>query len=56
MRKDNSRKNRLKREEVAMAAREPTNLRAPIACIMGHVDTGMSSYALAHTHTYTNTH
>ncbi|KAJ1427468.1 P-loop containing nucleoside triphosphate hydrolase protein [Ochromonadaceae sp. CCMP2298] len=26
-----------------MAARTPTNLRAPIACIMGHVDTGKTS-------------
>ena len=40
MRKEASRKNRYEREARAKAARTPDNLRCPISCIMGHVDTG----------------
>lgn len=40
MRKETSRKNRYAREELARSQRSPDNLRCPISCIMGHVDTG----------------
>jgi translation initiation factor 5B len=40
MRKETSRRRRQARDEAARAARTPARLRAPISCIMGHVDTG----------------
>lgn len=40
MKKETSRKNRLARDEAALAARSPSHLRSAISCIMGHVDTG----------------
>lgn len=40
MRKEQSRRNRIARDEEAKLARSPNNLRSPISCIMGHVDTG----------------
>jgi translation initiation factor 5B len=43
MRKEISKKRRQEREVMARAARVPTNLRSPISCIMGHVDTGKTS-------------
>jgi translation initiation factor 5B len=39
-RKEASRRGRVERDEKARAARSPFNLRSPISCIMGHVDTG----------------
>ena len=46
MRKETSRRLRLQREADAKAARSPAYLRAPISCIMGHVDTGEYYYCL----------
>ena len=46
MRKEYSRRRRLERDEAAKAARTPENLRSPISCIMGHVDTGNDSLSL----------
>ena len=40
MRKELSRKNRMERDVRARLNRTPDNLRSPISCIMGHVDTG----------------
>ena len=46
MRKETSRRLRLQREADAKAARSPAYLRAPISCIMGHVDTGECTFLL----------
>lgn len=43
MKIENSRKRRVERERVALEARRPEYLRAPISVIMGHVDTGKTS-------------
>jgi translation initiation factor 5B len=39
-RKETSKRLRREREAAALARRTPDNLRCPISCIMGHVDTG----------------